>query len=155
MQLQEELKVSNFANEHHKMVVNILHTSSVLSGVIKNVLADYDMTNIQYNILRILNGASPKPLSPSEIKDVMIFKNSDLTRLIDRLESKGWVNRVICPKNRRKMDVSISEAGRILLQQITPRINKITHLKLVSQISSDQAAIVNDALDELRKQLLI
>src|ERR1044071_8069540 len=105
-------------NEHHKVAVNVLCTASwIHSGDIAR-LKKHSITPEQYNVLRILRGSSPKPLMLAEITNRMIDKNSNATRLVEKLRQKGLVNRELCENNRRQVDISITDKGLALMRSI-------------------------------------
>jgi DNA-binding MarR family transcriptional regulator len=105
------------ASIHELFLVEIMRTSEIIQHRINSLLKEYEITNPQYNILRILRG-SKEDLCVGEVKERMLFETSDVSRLLDRLVKKGLVNRTICPGNRRKMDVSISKIGLQVLEKL-------------------------------------
>lgn len=151
MSINEDIRQPKFENEHHKMLINILFSADWIDEKIKTVLDQHALTNIQYNILRILKGAKSRPMNARDIQAVMISKKSDMTRLIDRLVKKKLVKRVICPENRRKVDISITAEGIALLDKIHPKIKAITVDYFSAKISMEEAEILNDLLDKIRK----
>lgn len=104
--------------QHELLVVDILRTAHVVGAKLEQVHKSHGITSPQYNILRILRGARPEMLGVGEVKDRMVYSNSDVSRLLDRLVSKGLVDREVCPDNRRRMDVSISSEGLSLLDTL-------------------------------------
>lgn len=151
MSINEDIRQPKFENEHHKMLINILFSADWIDEKIKTVLDQHALTNIQYNILRILKGAKDHPMNASDIQAVMISQKSDMTRLIDRLVKKMLVKRVVCPENRRKVDISITAEGIALLDRIHPEIKSITAAYFSAKISTEEAEILNDLLDKIRK----
>ena len=147
--IEDEIKQKKFKDNYQKAVINIMFTSGCLKRRVQAVLKPFGITHTQYNVLRILNGASPNPCSPGEIGNVMIEKMADVTRLLDRLKAKGLVEREVCEKNRRKLDVYITEEGKKLLQDIDPNIEK-HHQEFHSKISSEEAELLSDLLDKFR-----
>ena len=150
MKIEKSIKQKRFKSPHQKLMINILFTANWLDGIIRKLLSQYKITHIQFNILRILAGTYPKPLCAGDIKEVMVFRNSDTTRLVDRLELKGLVSRIISPDNRRKMDIKITEEGLKLLEKINPKIEDIQRDYFEAKLSSDEAVYINDKLDFLR-----
>ncbi len=149
MKIEDAIKQKEFQNDHVKASVNLIYTAEWFNGLIKQVLDEFGITHVQYNILRILAGAK-SPLSPGDIRKVMIFKSSDITRLMDRLVSKGLIDRVLCPTNRRKMDISINKNGVGLLEQIAPKILHITESSFASNLSDQEVNSFNDYLNRIR-----
>lgn len=152
MSINHEIKQEKFESEHHKMLVNLLFSADWISHQIKEVLDQFALTHVQYNVLRILKGAKGEPLTAGAIKEVLVFRSTDLTRLIDRLEKKQLVNRVICPANRRKVEISISRVGLALLDKIHPAIKDATSAYYRHNLSEDEARTFNTLLDKLRKK---
>jgi len=102
-----------------------------------------------YNVLRILKGSKPKSISPGEIKEVMLDKSPDLTRLLDKLVQIGLVDRHLCPANRRKMDVIITKKGEALLSKIAVKRQKMQKEER-QNITEEEAEQLSDLLDKFR-----
>lgn len=148
MKLEEEIKQSSFRNEYHKLAVNILYTHSWLLTKITVRLLKFDLTPQQFNLLRILRGQYPKPASISLLKDRMIDKMSDASRLVDRLNSKGLVEREICPEDRRRVNVIITKKGLNLLKKIDETDQRLD--VILKNVSKEEAILLNELLDKLR-----
>jgi DNA-binding MarR family transcriptional regulator len=149
MKLEEELKqVRPFSNERQKAMVNIMFTNGWVNDQFRDFMKSYDLTQQQYNVLRILRGSEPKPLSTSCIRDRMIDRMSDASRIVDRLVKKGLVNRVQCPRDRRLVEIRISEKGLELLSQIDA--NQESMHRSFSSLTDDELRQLNDLLDRLR-----
>lgn len=148
MKLEDEIKQSSFRNEYHKLAVNIIFTHSWLMSKIYELLDEYDLTPQQFNLLRILRGQYPKPASITLLKERMLDKMSDASRLVERLLAKGLVERKICPEDRRKVDVVITKKGLKLLEKIDKTDNEMdNYLKNLSEV---EAKKLNELLDKLR-----
>ena len=148
MKLEDEIKQSSFRNEYHKLAVNIIFTHSWLMSKIYELLDEYDLTPQQFNLLRILRGQYPKPASITLLKERMLDKMSDASRLVERLLAKGLVERKICPEDRRKVDVVITKKGLKLLEKIDKKDNEMdNYLKNLSEV---EAKKLNELLDKLR-----
>lgn len=146
---QEEIK-SEIKDERRKLILNILYTSNWIDKIYTPIFKKNTITNPQFNILRILKGSSPTPLSVGEIKERIMFKQTDITRMIDRLVEKDLVTRSLCKNNRRKMDVSISKTGEKLLNKINPEIEAAEKEHFSKNISSEEAKEASIAIDKLR-----
>lgn len=133
-------------------MVEILKTADWLEHQINGILKKYNLSNAQYNILRILNGANPNPVSPGQIKERMIFQTSDVTRFIDRLVAKELVTRSTCVNNRRKVDISINENGIQLLASIWPDMNETLRNGYSDLIDSNSAINCIEILRNIRAQ---
>lgn len=148
MRLENEIKQESFRNEYHKLAVNILFTHGWLMNKIQQILSRFDLTPQQFNLLRILRGQYPSTASISLLKDRMLDKMSDASRLVDRLIQKGLVERKICESDRRKVDVVITKKGLKLLEKIDE-----TDLEMdgyLQNLSESEAKKLNDLLDKLR-----
>lgn len=107
-----------------KMVVSVLRAGTIIDHKVSAVLKELEVTHIQFNILRILESVMPEKVSVGEIKKGLLFPTSDVTRLLDRLEKRNLIERILCPKNRRKMDISITNKGLKLISAALPKIEE-------------------------------
>jgi DNA-binding MarR family transcriptional regulator len=148
MKLEEEIHQKKFRNEYHKLAVNIIFTHGWLIEHQNRLLKKYKVTGAQFNILRILRGQHPNPASVNLLKERMLDKMSDASRLVDRLISKGLVDRKICPDDRRRVEVKITDAGLSLLQKIDEHNNEFDNNLI--HLSEHDAKTINDLLDKLR-----
>jgi len=148
MSIDAAIHQENFRTEHERAVVNILYTSSWLHALHTTRLKPFGITPEQFNVLRILRGADPKPLMLSNITCRMIDKSSNATRLVEKLRQKGMVNRKQCENNRRQVDISITQTGLAILKEIDQLESDWT--KTVEALSKEEAAQLNQLLDKLR-----
>jgi DNA-binding MarR family transcriptional regulator len=148
MELEEEIKQKKFKNVHEKALVNIIYTSSWLNNLTAAFLKRYQITPQQYNILRILRGQHPQPASVNLLIERMLDKMSNASRLVDKLLLKGFVDRRICERDRRQVDVIISESGLKLLEKLDRDMEQL--FSKLHQISDSEAAELNKLLDKLR-----
>jgi DNA-binding MarR family transcriptional regulator len=148
MRLEDEIKQESFRNEYHKLAVNILFTHGWLMNKIQQILSRFDLTPQQFNLLRILRGQYPSTASISLLKDRMLDKMSDASRLVDRLIQKGLVERKICESDRRKVDVVITKKGLKLLEKIDETDSEMDGY--LQNLSESEAKKLNDLLDKLR-----
>lgn len=148
MSIGQDIKQQRqFRNEHHKAQVNLLFTSNWLMESIKKFLQSEDITPQQYNILRILRG-SGKPLSTLQIRERMLDKMSDTSRIVDRLLKKELVEKKTSKADKRLVDVTISSKGLEVLERLD---NKNASLDgIMFNLSHDEAKTLNDLLDILR-----
>src|SRR3712207_9432786 len=112
MSIEKDIRQAKFVSPKQKAMVNILFTYGWIIEKIKNFLSREDITHQQFNILRILRGSHPKPLSTLQIRERMLDKMSDTSRIVDRLVLKGLVKKTICPTDKRLVDVIITEKGQ-------------------------------------------
>ena len=148
MTLEKSIHQKEFRNEHQKALLNILYTYSYLVGKTNDVFKDFEITRQQYNVLRILRGQHPKPSTVNLLKERMLDKMSDASRLVDRLLKKSLVERHICPDDRRAVDIFITKQGLELLKKIDEE-NKNFKLFL-SHLTEKEMKQLNDLLDKLR-----
>lgn len=147
MGIEKEIQTQNFRNEYQKVGVNIIFTANWFTERFKQILDDYDITNQQFNILRILRG-SKRPLSTLQIRDRMLDKMSDTSRIVDRLVKKELVEKTICEADKRLVDIRITDKGMALLLELDAR-NEDTD-NLLKGLNQEEAHQLNHLLDKLR-----
>jgi len=128
---------------------NLLKTGSWVEEKVKNALKPFDLTHAQLNVLHILSENEPEPVSASELKKKILVSNPDVTRLLDRLVKKGYVLRKICPENRRKMDISLTESGRILFYTAHGSVKNSLGNFFANQITEDEATELRRILHKI------
>ncbi len=148
MKIEEEIKQPKFRNVHHKAAINILYTASWLGEKNKGFFKDFGITTQQFNILRILRGQHPNKISGAEIKDRMLDKNSDVSRLIDRLIAKDLVTKSQCPNDKRAADVMITESGLVLLKKLDAIMDQSDVGAF--NLTKEEAIKLSDLLDKCR-----
>lgn len=129
-------------------MVNILYTYGWIMERMKSFLSREDITHQQYNILRILRGADPRPLSTLQIRERMLDKMSDTSRIVDRLVAKHLAKKCICSQDRRLVDITITEKGQDLLA----RLDAEAHLmdEIMGGLSEKEAETLSALLDQMR-----
>ena len=150
MALENEINQSSFRSEDQKAIVNIIFTYHWVTEQVKSILADEDITMQQYNILRILRGSHPDPLSTLTIRERMLDKMSDTSRIVDRMLRKGLVVKRICSNDKRLVDVNLTEEGLIMLLRLDERMDAMD--KISSGLTPDELKNLNYLLDKLRIQ---
>ena len=148
MGIDKDIHKVRFQNEYHRATVNILFTYGWLMEQIKNFLEPFDITPQQFNILRILRGSYPKPLSTLQLRERLLDKMSDTSRIVDRLIVKGLVKKAISPKDRRLVDITISDKGRKLLQKLDLRQSELDGA--LGNITEKEAETLSKLLDKIR-----
>ena len=149
MKLEDELKQSKpFENEFQKLMLNINVTSSWLNVLLSDMLKPYGITAAQFNVLRILKGRYPKSYCNQEITERMIDKNSNATRIVDKLIVKGLVKRCEKASDRRAVEITITEKGFELTAQID--VTSLTNHTNIKTFNIENARKMNEWLDELR-----
>ncbi len=134
---------------HTRTVVNLMFTARYIEDRSSALIKQYDITAQQYNVLRILRGQKGRPANLSTIQERMIDRNSNTTRLVDKLLAKGYVERQICPENRRKVEISITPQGLALLKEMDPPVESNNN-SLVGTLSVAEQETLNSLLDKLR-----
>nr|WP_319776161.1 MarR family transcriptional regulator [uncultured Sphaerochaeta sp.] len=148
MKLEEEIKQKEFVDIFHKLAVNILYTHSWLDYHMQKRFRQFDLTSSQYNILRILKGQHPNSASINLLKERMLDKMSDASRLVERLRVKGFVDRQVSRSDRRKVEVIITQEGIDILDKLS--VIEKDSTELMKNISEDDAHKLNELLDNLR-----
>ena len=148
MRIDEEIKSDNFEDNYHKAVINVAYTSGWLNNILRCRFEKYNLTQQQFNVLRILRGQYPNPATINLLKERMIDKMSDASRIVDRLVQKTLVSRCTNTKDRRSVDIRISEQGMEILSKIDQEFKTKDLLK--NNLSPDEAGQLSDLLDKLR-----
>ena len=149
MGIDRDIHQSKFRNEYQKAGVNLLYTYGWVMERTKELFASEDITPQQFNILRILRG-SPQPLSTLQIRERMIDKMSDTSRIVDRLITKGLVKKGTCKSDRRLVDVLITDKGKKMLERLDHRQDDLD--KIMGNLSEKEAATLSDLLDKIRNR---
>lgn len=122
MKIEEVIKSNVVLNPAKRVILNLIYTNQVVSDTFNELLKSYELSSEQYNVLRILRGQKGKPVNMCDIQERMLAKNSNTTRLIDKLLAKELVTREICAENRRKMEICITDKGMKLLGILDPLV---------------------------------
>ena len=149
MKIEDIIKSTVNIDDSKKIILNIIYTQSVIGEKFAEVLKPYELSSEQYNVLRILRGQKGNPANMCVIQERMIAKNSNTTRLIDKLLLKDLVTREVCPDNRRKIEVQITPKGLELLSELDPKV--IEHEKLFSNnLTQEELSQLNHLLEKFR-----
>ncbi|EDP95663.1 MarR family transcriptional regulator [Kordia algicida OT-1] len=149
MKLKDVLKSEAELPLTKKTAVNFIVSSNIFMEQFQSFFKQYDISMQQFNVLRILRGQKGKPANLATIQERMIHKNSNTTRLIDKLITKGYVKRSICPENRRKVEIIITKKGLSLLNTIDPELN-ILEETIFQPLSTEEITTLNSLLEKLR-----
>ena len=149
MKIEEIIKSSVAMDDAKKVILNLMYTQTVIADKFNEILKPHDLSSEQYNVLRILRGQKGCPANMCLIQERMIAKNSNTTRLIDKLLLKDLVTREVCPENRRKIEVQITTKGLELLQELDPKV--LEHEKLfATNLTSEEIEHLNTLLEKYR-----
>ncbi|MBS1597120.1 MAG: MarR family transcriptional regulator [Bacteroidetes bacterium] len=148
MTIERDINQNKFRNEHQKSAINLIYTFNWMNEKFDKIFEQFDITQQQFNILRILRGAGGGPLSTLQIRQRMLDKMSDTSRIVDRLIKKGLVKKNICKSDRRLVDVIITEKGKRLLDKIDS--TNETMDAILKNLTQADAKNLNQLLDKLR-----
>ncbi len=150
MGIEKDIQQENFRNIYQKLSINLIFSNNWITEKIKLVLQEEDITHQQYNILRILRG-SKKPLSTLQIRERMLDKMSDTSRIVERLVKKGLVEKKICDTDKRLVDVRISQNGLDVLKRLDEKNTDLD--AILENLSPKEAAQLSDLLDKMRERI--
>ncbi len=149
MGLSEEIHQKKFESERQKALLNLIYTYNSIINEMNAYFKSHDITRQQFNVLRILRGQYPKPCSVNVIKERMLDKMSDTSRIVKRLESKKLLTRTESDSDRRAVEITISEKGLALLSETDKSVSGFEHL--LSNLTEDEAKNLNHILDKIRE----
>jgi DNA-binding MarR family transcriptional regulator len=149
MEIEKIIKVNSPIGLTKKTILNVLYTNNCLTEKTLEVFKKADLSAEQYNVLRILRGQKGNPINMGDIQERMLAKSSNTTRLVDKLLLKKFVKRKICKNNRRKMEITITNEGLTLLQQIDPLIDAIEN-QFAANLSYEELIQLNLLLEKFR-----
>jgi DNA-binding MarR family transcriptional regulator len=148
LKLEDEIHQKKFSSEFQKLTINLIYTNNWISSKHAEYFKNSDITIQQYNVLRILRGQFPNPSSVKLIKERMLDKMSDASRIIDKLKTKKLVVRKECPNDRRSVDILITEKGLELLKSLDA-VDEAPK-ELFKSLTISEIKTLNDLLDKLR-----
>jgi DNA-binding MarR family transcriptional regulator len=148
MRIDDEIQSSKFDDNYHKAVINITYTDGWLRNTFNCHFEKHNLTQQQFNILRILRGQYPKPATVNMLKERMIDKMSDASRIVDRLVQKEMITRCTNNKDRRAVDIRISEKGLDTLAKMDAEFKTKDFIK--NNLTIEEAGLLSDLLDKLR-----
>ena len=150
MSLNKDINQRKFRNEHQKAMINMIFSYNWLMENTRKFLDHYDLTNQQFNILRILRGAG-EPLSTLQIRQRMLDKMSDTSRIVERLVKKDLVEKKVCDTDKRLVDVRISQNGLDVLKRLDEKNGELD--AILENLSPKEAAQLSDLLDKMREPI--
>lgn len=149
MNIEELLQTQGNIIPEKKLVLNLIVTANYISDRIQEAMKPFGISTQQFNVLRILRGQKGKPANLSTIQERMVSKMSNTTRLVDKLIDKGLTERTICPSNRRKVEIKITDSGLELLKEIDPIIENL-EISFSEKLNAKEIETLNIKLNELR-----
>jgi len=149
MKIEDIIKTESPLPASRRLIISLFSTTSWANDRISEVLKPYQISLPQFNVLRILRGQKGKPANLSTIQDRMVSKMSNTTRLVDKLITKGLVERIICEKNRRKVEITITSNGIEFLTKLDPIIDKVEH-EIIDNLTPEEIENLTQLLHKLR-----
>lgn len=147
MNVEEVLKTEKKIPLKSRAIIHFLLVNNKIRETIASSLKPFDVSPQQFNVLRILRGHSDKPANLSTLNDRMITKMSNTTRLVDKLILKGYVNRITCPSNRRKIEISITKTGKTALDKMDKAMDDAEN-DLLKNMSKKELEQLNELLNK-------
>ena len=151
MKIEEVLKSTAPMDDSKKIILNMLYTQNVVIESFNEIVKPYEISGEQYNVLRILRGQKGNPANMFAIQERMLAKTSNTTRLVDKLLLKKLVTREVCPDNRRKIEVLITQKGLDLLKELDPKVNA-QEASFSNNLSAEEQISLNQLLEKYRNK---
>lgn len=152
MKIEDVIKSTVPMENSKKIILNIMYTQNIIAEKFNEILKPYDISGEQYNVLRILRGQKGCPANMCVIQERMLARTSNTTRLVDKLLLKEFVTREVCPENRRKIEVTITQKGLDVLKELDPKVNE--HEETFSRnLNNDEIIMLNQLLEKYRNQI--
>ena len=148
--LEKAIHQKVFLDPYIKADINIMYTASWLATRKARALRHHGLTWQQFNVLRILRGSRPTPVTLSYVAERMIDQTSNASRLVDKLVSKELVERTQCPADRRQVNLLITEQGMVLVEQASHDLESSLH-ETLRHLTSEEASTLNRLLDTIRQ----
>ena len=148
MKLEQAIEQYHFSSEHLKLLINLQYTHNWAISKIKDFLSQFDLTVQQFNVLRIIRGQRPNPTTINLLRERMLDKMSDASRVVERLRQKGLIQRQKSEVDRRSVEVKITDKGLRVLERVDSEYAFLDNL--LSNISAEQARYMNEYLDQIR-----
>lgn len=149
MGIENDIHQPKFRNDYQKAIINIIFTNNWINERVKYIIEKEDLTSQQFNILRILRG-SDIPLSTMQIRERMLDKMSDTSRIVDRLLKKELVKKIVCKTDKRLVDITITDAGKKLLKKLDKSVEDMD--RIAGSLSETEVKTLNKLLDKLREE---
>jgi DNA-binding MarR family transcriptional regulator len=149
MKIEEEIKSTISLDASKRVLLNLIFTHNVIKEKFNEIRFPYDLSGEQYNVLRILRGQKGKAVNMCEIQERMLAKNSNTTRLIDKLLLKNLVTRNVCPENRRKIEITITQKGLDILAELDPKVIEHEHF-FSKKLSPEELELLIQLLEKYR-----
>ena len=153
MKIEEAIQQKKIADPYSKAIINLLYTNSYIVSHQSRFFKSYGISAEQYNVLRILRGQHPEPISVSSIQERMLNKMSNASRLVEKLTQKGLAIRTECPTDRRQVDVTISSEGLSLLGTLEEGVMSLN--REILHLNPKELEALSNLLDKARSQQVL
>ncbi|WP_439554794.1 MarR family winged helix-turn-helix transcriptional regulator [Dyadobacter sp.] len=149
MSIETDIKQKKFRSPYQRLALNLIYTTNWLEYKQLEFFKSHDITSQQYNVLRILRGQGSTPIKVSDITERMLDRNSNTSRLVDKLLAKNLAKRSSCEKDRRAVDVLITEEGLRLLAELDPYVDEWEdRFNIITPEEADQISALLDKVRE-------
>jgi len=145
----KNLKQREFKNEYIKACINILYTSSFMVSMKTRVLKPFNLSLPQFNVLNILNNQFPEPSTVKLLADRMLDETSNVSRLVAKLKTKGFIEKKNSAADRRKVEISITDLGFSVFKKAANALDNTTEFQL-GNLSESEVKTLNKLLDKTR-----
>ena len=148
MKIEEAINQSEFKDEFEKADINLIYTANWMRDQFSQTIKAYDISQQQFNILRILRGQKGKPAPLKLLTERMLDKMSNTSRLVDKMLAKDLLRREICPNNRRQVEIVLTEKGLALCNKVSKEVDQLRKGNV--KITKKEAEELNRILDKMR-----
>jgi len=142
MNVEEIIKTEKEIPLESRTIIHFMLVNNKINEAISNVLKPFDVSLQQFNVLRILRGQNGSPANLSTLNERMVTKMSNTTRLVDKLMVKGYVDRIVCPSNRRKVEINITDSGKKVLKKMDAAMNK-AETEILQNVTKKELGLLN------------
>lgn len=147
MNVEEAIKTNKKIPLESRTIIHFFLVNNKINEMISASLKDFDVSLQQFNVLRILRGQKGEPANLSTLNERMVTKMSNTTRLVDKLILKGYVDRVVCPSNRRKVEIRITDEGRAALEKMDVNMEVVEN-EILKNLSSKEMEQLNELFNK-------
>ena len=147
MNVEQVIKTDKKIPLESRTIIHFFLVDNKINETISTALKDFDISMQQFNVLRILRGQNGKPANLSTLNERMITKMSNTTRLVDKLMLKGYVDRMVCPSNRRKVEIRITEEGSTALEKMDVSM-KVAETEILKNLSTKELEQLNELFNK-------
>ncbi|GGE42366.1 MarR family winged helix-turn-helix transcriptional regulator [Psychroflexus planctonicus] len=149
MKIEEQIQTKKKLPLYKRALINTIYTSNWITDEMNSVLKPFDISTQQFNVLRILKGREGKATNLSTIQERMIAKNSNTTRLVDKLIKKGLVEKQICETNKRKVEIYITQNGISFLDKVNLSVED-REIEITQSMNKEELENLSNLLTQLR-----